>query len=812
MERLLMDLRYAVRGMIKRPGFSLVIILTLALGIGANTAIFSVVNAVLLSPLPFSKPDQLVVLTARNQARNVSQQPLSYLNVIDWRAQNRVFEHLSLVRGESMSLTSQPEPERVAVIRTSVNILELLGVEPRFGRNFRADEESPGNASVAIVGHAFWQRHGGDPEVLGEKLTLDGKAYTVIGILAPGLKHPGLSMASLPPSGADIWIPLVPAANEQNRNFANMRVMARIKPGMTLTEAQAEMNTLASRSAAQYPENNANLSLELTPLNDHLTGRARRALWILLGAVACVLLIACANVANLLLARAAGRQTEMALRAALGASRTRLIRQLLTECVLLSLSGALLGLLLAYQGVAFLGSINAASIPRAEEISISLPVLAFTLLLALATGLTFGLLPALQSSSVHLTEFLKEGKKGAGSSVRNRRLLGALVIGEIAIALVLLTGAGLLTRSFRTVSQVDPGFDLKNVLTFSVPLPQTTYGNQQQQLSFHERAIERLRTVSGVELAAGAFRVPVFGFATVIFTVEGQPVSVGSEPSADYRTVSTDYMQAMGMRMRAGRMFMERDKEGAPDVVIVNEELARRFWPDNEAVGKRLQVAAEKTRWREVVGVVRDAKLSGLDAPTDPAVYVPFSQNTWPNALRISALVVRTRVEPHSLIPAIRSELRAIDPGLPITQIRTMEEIVAESLSARRFNTVLLTIFAVVAGLLAAIGIYGVMSYNVTHRAHELGVRMALGAGRGEIIRMVTREGATLATIGIVIGAAAAVMTTRLMSSLLFGVSASDPLTFVVNAVLLCGVTLVASYLPARRAARTDPMVALRRE
>ena len=807
---MLQDLRYAVRGLIKQPAFSLVVIVTLALGIGANTAIFSVVHAVLLSPLPYGEPDRLVVLTARNQKRNQTKQPMAYLNLVDWQAQNHVFEHLAAIRGESFSLTYLGEPERVNGLRVSVNILSLLGLKPVLGRDFFPEENQPGNASVALVGYGFWQRHGADPDFAGEKLTIDGKVYTVIGVLPPGLKHPGLTVASFGAAGADVWIPLIPAANEQNRSFANMRAVALMKPGIPLAQARAEMDTIAARFEQQYPEINANVGVEVFPLHDYLTGRVRRALWILLGVVGCVLLIACANVANLFLARAAGRQMEMAVRAALGAGRGRLIRQLLTECIVLSLCGGLLGLLLAYQGVAFLANINAANIPRVDEITISSEVLLFTLLVALLTGVIFGVVPAFQSSRVDLTEMLKEGKKGSGQSVRNRRVLGALVVTEIALALVLLTGAGLMMRSFRSVREIDPGFDLENVLTLSMPLPPATYRDQQQQLRFYELALARLKALPGVESAAGTFRVPIYGFATAIFTVQGQPMPFGQEPNADYRTVSSDYFRAMGIRLRSGREFTERDTADASDAVIVNQELARRSWPGENPIGKRLQIATERTRWREVVGVVADAKLSGLEAPTDPAIYVPFAQNSWPNALRISSIVVRTKGDPHNVIAAVRNELRAVDPGLPIAQLRTMEEIVAESLSQRRFNTALLTVFAVVAGILAAVGIYGVMSYTVTQRTHEIGIRMALGAQRSEIVRIVTQDGGKLALLGIAIGAGAALISTRLMSSLLFGVSASDPVTFVVIALMLAIVTLLASYIPARRAAGTDPITALR--
>jgi putative ABC transport system permease protein len=812
MERFATDLRQALRVIRKRPALSAVVIGTLALGIGLNTAIFSVVHAVLLKPLPYGNASQLVVLTGKNVTRNLTQQPLAYANVLDWRDQNQVFENLAAVRGESMSLTSQAEPERIAAVRVSVSVLRALGVQPAQGRDFRPDEEQPANAQVALISYGFWQRHGANPNVIGEKLILDGKSYSVVGILPSWLKQPGLSMASLPPTGAEVWIPLVPAANELNRNFANMRVLAQLKSGVSPLRARTEMDALAARLAAQYPDSNSNLGLEVTPLHEHLTGRVRRALWILLAAVACVMLIACTNVASLLLARASERQTEMAIRTSLGASRSALVRQLLTESVVVSLSGGLLGTLLAYDAVSLISSINSSSIPRVDEISIDGPVLLFTVLLSVLCGVAFGVVPAISSSRVPLTELLKEGKRGAGNNVRGRRLLKGLVVAEIAVALVLLIGAGLMTRSFRAVNNLNPGFDLGNVLTFSVPLPPASYRDQKDQLIFFERAIAKLRTIPGVESVAGTFKVPITGFATAIFTTEGKPVPYGSEPNADYRAVTPDYFAAMGMKLRQGRPFSEGDIAGAAEVVVVNEELARRFWPNENAIGQRLQIATERTRWREVVGVVGNAKLSGLETPTDPAIYVPFGQNTWPNALRISSMVVRSPTDPHGLILQIRQELRDVDPTLPLSQLRTMEEIISDSVASRKFNTVLFATFALTAGLLAAVGIYGLMSYTVTQRTHELGIRMALGAGRGEIVRMVTGEGTRLAASGIMVGTVLSFLATRLMKSLLFGVGATDPTTLVAVGAGVAAVALAASYIPARRAARTDPMVAIRGE
>jgi putative ABC transport system permease protein len=813
MERFFQNVRYALRNLRKRPVFSVIVVFTLALGIGANTAIFSVVDAVLLAPLPYSDPDKLVVLWAKNEKQNLTQQPVSYPNIVDLREASHVFERLSVVRGELFSLTDRDEPERVTGVRVSTNILTLLGVTPALGRNFLPEEEQPAKAAVALLSHGLWQRrYAGDPRLLGQAMIIDGKSYTVIGILPAWLKQPGMTLVNL--SDPDVWIPVVPAASEQNRNFANMRIVARLKMGVTPAQAQSEVDTLGARLEKQYPDSNTNLRFGVVGLREQLTGRVSKALWILLGVVGCVLLIACANVANLLLARAASRQSEIAVRNALGATRPQLIRELLTECMVLSLTGGLLGLLLAYLGVTVMTSLSSGGIPRADEIGISREVLLFTMLLSLLTGLAFGVVPALQSSRSQLTEdlkeALKEAKRGASASVRHRRSLNALVVIEIALALVLVAGAGLMMRSFRSVLGIDPGFDPHNVLTFSAALPLATYKDQQQHVQFFERALAKIRALPGVEAAAGTFRVPIAGFATAIFSVQGKPVPTGQAPIADYRAITVGYFRAIGIRLLKGREFTERDSADAPDAVIVNEELARRSWPGEDPIGKRLQVGTELTRWRQVVGVVGNARLSGLEAKVDPAIYVPFPQNSWPNALRNSFIVLRTTTDPQSLIPAIRRELRSVDPTFPITQIRTMDEIVGDSLSQRRFNTALLALFAFVAVALAAVGIYGVMSYAVSQRTREMGIRMALGAEQSDITKLVTSNGARLAALGIAIGVVAAAISSRLMSSLLFGITATDPMTFAFTALLLAAVTLLASYIPSRRAARTDPIAALR--
>lgn len=808
METILSDVRIALRGIAKRPGFNLVIILTLALGIGANTAIFSVVHAVLLSALPYPQADQLVSLSSKVELKNLTQQPVSYLNARDWIRQNQGFAQMAALRSENQNLTDGTEPLRVNTVRASANILTLLGVQPALGRDFRRDEEQPGHETVALLSHDLWQRrYSGDPGILGQKIPLNGKTYTVVGVLPAWLKQPGVTLPSLPPTGADVWIPLVPNNFELDRSLHNLRVIGRLKPGVALAQAREEMNTIAARLEQEYPAINANIGSEAIPLHEQVVGKVSQALWMLTAAVGLVLLIACVNVANLLLARAASRQTEIAIRTALGATRGRLIAQMLAESVVLSLAGGVCGVLLATWGVPLLTKMSA--VPRADEIGIRLPVLLFALLISLLTALAFGLLPALKTSRSDLVRALKDGRKG-GAGVAHRRWLNALVISEIALAMVLLIGAGLLLRSFHALSQSDPGFRTEGVLTVGVPLPDSSYPDQVRQLQFFERAFASLNSVPGVQSSAAIFGLPILGFATATFTTQGNPVPAGQEPVADFRTISPDYFRVMGMPLRQGREFSTHDTAETTDVIIVNEELARRQWPGESALGKRLQISAETTRWREVVGIVGNARLTNLETPIDPAIYVPQTQNSWPNALRLSSFVVKTPGDPQPIAPAVRSALRALDPSLPVAQVRTMENIVSESLAQRRFNLALLLLFAIVAGALAIIGIYGVMSYGVAQRKQELGVRLALGAQRSEITRMIVLEGSTLALTGIGLGLVAAFAATRLMAGLLAGISATDPVAFFSIAAGLSTVAMLASYLPARQAAKVDPMIALR--
>jgi predicted permease len=803
------DLRFGARMLLKNPGITLIVVVTLALGIGANSAIFSVVNAVLLSPLPYGQPDRLVALYSENAKRGLTQQPVAYANFKDWREQNQTFEQIAALRSETQVLTGSGEPERISGVRVTPNILPLLGVQPVVGRDFLPEEEQPEKAAVALIGYGLWQRRfGGAPNVIGQAITFNGRPYTIIGVLPAWLKYPGLT---IPATGAEIWLPLVPSLNESNRRVALMRVIGKLKSGVSRAQAQADLAVLAARQEREYPEINTNVGVEVKALHEVLTGRVQLGLWVLLGAVGMVLLIACVNVANLLLARAAGRQTELAIRTALGADRWRVIRQLLTECLLLSLGGCLLGVLLAYQGVGWLTRTNAGNLPRVEEISVNGRVLGFTLLLSLLTTLLCGLLPALRSTRINLGAALKEGGKGGLGNALNRHWLNGLIVTEMALALVLLVGAGLLIRSFRAVTEVNPGFNLHNLLTLAVPLPQAGYRDQAAQLRYYENALARLNAVPGVR-AAAVSRLPMVGLAGVTFTIEGKPVQLDAKPDADYFAISPNYLRTIGLPLLQGREFSEYDTANTSNVIIINEELARRYWPGENPIGKRLHLTMQMTGWREVVGLVADARMSGLEAKIEPAIYLPLAQNWWADALRSSFLVVRTQAEPHSLLPSLRETLREIDSTLPITQVRTMEEIVDRSLAQRRFNMALLLGFATLAAVLAAVGIYGVMSYSILQRRNEIGVRLALGGQPSDILKLVIRDSAKLTGVGILLGLAGAFGLTRLMSSLLFGVQATDPLTYFGVALLLAMVALLACYLPARRAAKVDPLVALRGE
>jgi putative ABC transport system permease protein len=799
------DIRFGARTLLKSPGFMAVAVATLALGIGANTALFSVINAVLLRPLPYPQADRLVLLTEWSE--QVPEMSFSVANFKDVRDQNTVFESLVGANGANFILTGAGgEPERLNGRQVTSELFATLGKQPLLGRGFGPEDEKPGAEGVAVLGEGFWERRfGRDPGILGRPLSLSGETFTVIGVI-PGTLHGSWK-------SYDIFTPLLrledKIGGEKNRgNHPGIYVVARMKPGITVERARTEVKAIAQRLAEQYPESNARQSMTVEALHEAVTGELRPALMLLLGAVAFVLLIACANVANLLLSRAADRQKEIALRVALGARRRRIFRQLLTESVLLSVVGGAFGILLAFVGLKGLVASLPTNVPRADEIGIDANVLAFTAAIALVTGLAFGLVPAWKALGGDLNDPLKEG--GRGTTAGHHRLRNTLVVGEIAMALVLLVGAGLLLRSFYRVVHADPGFRAERVLTASIPLPQTRFPEHANRAPLAERVLEAARAQPGVKTAA--LTLPLLGGWQSSFSIEGRPeAGAGQLPSADIARVSPGYFDVMGVRVLEGRVFDDRDRTDSPLVCMIDETFARAHWPGESPLGKRLKfgrLSNTESKWMEVVGVVAHVKNYGVDEDSRVEMYLPYLQSSSGSF----TLLVRSDAEPAALAGGLRQAVRTVDPELPVYSIRTLREIVAERSAQRRLAVVLISVFAGLALVLAAVGIYGVMSYAVAQRTQEIGIRMALGAERQHVLQMVLRSGATLAVVGVGIGLVTAFGLARLMTSLLFQTSAADPPTFSLVPLLLAGVALLACYLPARRATRVDPMLALRYE
>jgi putative ABC transport system permease protein len=809
MDTLWQDLRYGLRMLRTRPGFTLVAALTLALGIGANTAIFSVVNAVVLRPLPYPDPERLVMLWGTNARDGNQQQPASYAEFNDWKNQARSFSALAGASPAwTFTLTGGGEPEQIQGLYVSANLFPMLGVTPARGRAFLPEEDRTGGPPVVIVSQGLWQRRfGGDPNVIGKTLTLGGNSLTIVGIMPSGFQF-------LEPE-AEVWVPL--AQNQFANNARVVRllsVIGRLKDDVKPEQASAELATIARQLETQYPNTNTGVGLRLVALHEQVTGKVRPALLLLFGAVGLVLLIACANVANLMLVRSAARRKEIAVRAALGAGRLRLIRQLLTESIALSVLGGAGGVLLAAWGVDLLLAMSPIQLPRYHKIGIDAAVLGFTLAATVVTGIVFGLAPAWQAAQLDLHAALKEGGRGAMADAGQRRLSNLLVIAETAMALVLLISAGLLLRSFVRLLEVDPGFATENVLTMQVGLPNATYSQPGQRIAFYQQLEERLKALPEVQAVGLVTRLPLLAAlnnVTSFLTIEGRPVPAGQRPEIDFRRASTGYFQAMGIPLLSGRLVREEDVTKNTGAVLINEAMAKRFWPGEDPIGKRISTATgtgQNTRWQTIVGVVGNVRHLGLDIEPRPEIY--YHTNTLPPFGPV--LVIRTTSDPKNLIAAARTKVRELDRDLPISNINTMEQLVAQSVAQRRFGMLLLGIFAALALALAGIGIYGVMSYTVAERTPEIGIRMALGASRRDVLRMVIGQGMALSVAGIALGLAAAVALTRLMASWLFGVSATDPLTFATIALLLAAVALAACYLPARRATRVDPMVALRDE
>jgi putative ABC transport system permease protein len=802
---LIQDLRYALRTLAKTPAFTAAAVATLALGLGASTAVFSLVRGVLLRSLPYPEPERIVDVRETNLVKGRAAMTASPPNFLDWERQNRVFSSMGAYAETLLALSDGGDPERLEVTLATTGFFSTLATAPLLGRTFSAEEASPGRDRVAVLSHRLWiRRFGGDPSLLGRTIRLDAEPYVVLGVMPPGFRFPE--------DGADAWIPLAFGREVETQRGAHyLNVVARLRGGVGLDRAAEEMRRLAARLERQYPDTNADYSASVVPLRDRLVGPVRPALLILLGAVGFVALIACANVANLLLIRGVSRRSEIAVRVALGAERGRLVRQLLTESLLLALAGAALGLALAAGAIELILNFGPGDIPRLAEVGIDGGVLAFLVGTTLAATLLFGLAPALQSSRAPI-EGLRGVTGGASLQQRARRMRQALVVAEVALALALSAGAGLMLRSLMRLSAVDPGFQSERVLTFELSLPEARYPDDGRVGAFADQLLVRLRALPGVRASGAIFGLPLTGMRfSSSFQVEGAPVAKAHEPSAQVRVASRDYFRVMSIPVIAGRPFGPSDQAGSPPVILATRSAARKFWPNGDALGKRVRFGARPTSTRlqgEIIGIVGDVRDAGLADAPEPLFYACFEQAP----VGFFSAVVRTAGSPEGLAAAVRREVGSLDPELPVTALAPLDEVVSRSAARPRFYVLLLSLFAAAALLLAAVGIYGVLAYAVNQRTREIAIRMALGAGAREVQRLVLREGAVLAAAGLAIGLGAALLLTRALGGLLFGIRPTDPATYAGVALLLAAVALTACYFPARRAVRVDPLVVLRME
>ena len=806
MDTIRQDIRYALRRLVKSPGFTAVAVLTLALGIGANSAIFSLVSGVLLKPLPYAEPDRLVGLFHLSDGQRAT---MSGPNFMDVKKMSETLTDAAAIARTRMILTGEGEPVRLDGSQVSSSLFDLLGVRPVLGRTFRDDENQPGSPKVAILGYGIWQqRFGGDRAVIGRKVMLDGVPTEVVGVMPQGFAYP---------AGRAVWIPLEYTENftTKQRGAWYLQAIGRAKPGVAIETVAAEVQTIGRRLAAQYPDSNEGLEFAAVSLHDAMVGDIRRAVFVLLGAVAFVLLIACVNVANLLLARAAARESEMAVRAALGAGRGRLVRQLLTESVMLGVVGAALGLLLAVWAIEAVKGLEPQGIPRLADVRIDGPVAAFATALAVLTGLVFGLFPAFHATRTAPGGTLKDAGRGTLTTRRGSRLRGALVIVEMALAVMLLAGAGLLIRSFARLASVDPGFHVEQALTFELSLPDARYEQEAQQIAFFDQLEPRLRSIPGVRNVGAVLSLPLSGASIVLtFEVAGRPpLPPSQQPAMQVRVATPAYFQTIGIPLRRGRLFDERDREGTTPVVLLTERAVQQYFPGEDPLGRKITLGWGRGAGRpraggEVVGVIGDVKDAGLDEADPPQIFLAYRQ--WP--VHSMAVVVTTAVPPSSIADAVRRQVYAIDPNMPVANVRTLEQIVARSISQPRFYTTLLAVFAILALVLAAIGIFGVLSYAVAQRTREIGIRMALGARSRTVVGLVVRQAMALAAAGVAAGMIAAWWVSGLLATLLFEVTPRDPLTYGGVAGTLALVALFAAYVPARRATRVDPVVALRAE
>ena len=805
MDTLKQDIRYAVRRLIKSPVFTAVALVTLALGIGANTAIFTVVNTVLLKPLPYRDPDQIVgIYHLSNGRRAVMSGP----NFYDVRKQSRTLQDAAAISRNRTILTGHGEPVRIDSAEVSASLFDILGVQPILGRTFRADDNAPGKTRIAILGHSLWrQRFGADRGIVGRRITLDGVAFEVVGVMPEGFAFP---------TGRELWMPLeyTEDLTTKQRGAWYLTVVGRIRPGVPVEQVRAEIETIGTQLASQYPDSNEGVGITALPLHEAMVGDVRKAMLVLFGAVGFVLLIACVNVANLLLAKAAARESEIAVRTALGAGRGRLVRQLLTESLILSIVGGLLGLLLAAWGVEALLALEPQGIPRLRDVRLDPMVIGFTASISLVTGLLFGVFPAFHSTGGGLASALKEGGRGALSSRAGSRVRTTLVVSEIALAVTLLAGAGLLVRSFTKLAAVDPGFQVQPALAFDLTLPDARYAEEPQQVAFFDQLLPKLEAVPGVEAASAVMALPLTGGSIVLtFEVAGRPpVPPSQQPAMEIRVATTKYFQVIGIPLKRGRLFTDDDRIGSTPVVLITEAAAKQYFPNEDPIGKKITLGwgrgpGKPRAGGEVVGVVGDVKDAGLAEADPPQLYLPYRQ--WP--VQGMAVLLKTAVPPTSVGDAARRAVYSVDANVPVSNARTLEQIVARSISQPRFYMSLLAVFAGVAVVLAAIGIFGVLSYAVAQRRREIGIRMALGAHERTVLGLIVREAMLMALAGVVIGTAVALPLTRLLvAKLLFATTPYDPLTYASVGGLLTLVALAAAYVPARRATRVDPIEALR--
>ncbi|HWF89357.1 MAG TPA: ABC transporter permease [Pyrinomonadaceae bacterium] len=809
MDSIIKDIRYGVRGLLKHPGFTAIVVITLALGIGASTAIFSIVNSVVLRRLPYRTADRIVAIQELNEAGKRVQ--VTSANFLDWRAQSTVFEQLAAIKTTTTNLALSDHAERIDLAQTNANFFDVFGLTPQYGRLFIPQDEQAGHDPVVVISNALWvRRFGSDPSLVGKPISLDGKNYTVVGIAPAGFQYPDRTELWMPP------LKLVPELFPrqdvtQTRGMGYLAAVALLKPGVSLAQAKSEMETITARLRQQYPDSNNKRFNRVVSLHEHLVGDTDKLLWLLLGAVTFVLLIGCANVANLLLASGASRHKEMAIRTALGASRWRVVRQLFTESTMLALAGGAVGLLVAFWGLAAITKLLPQDFPRLNEIHMDLRVLGFTLGASVLTGIIFGLAPALQISRSDVQDAIRETGRGTAGSLRQSHFRQALIVVEVALSVVLLAGAGLLFRSFLRLQSVNTGFVSEKVLTARLNPSGPNYPNQSDYAKFYSKVLEKLGNVPGVQDAGFINTLPLDKGPTAGFRVEGREVTTPDKwPSVNYRTVTPDYFRAMGIPLVQGRTYTDRDDQNAPLVMIVNQQVAHDIFPGESPVGKRITFGNTDNNgqpvWFEIVGVV--GNIRSLELREEPAAEIYFSsgQDFWP----AMSLVVRASVDPESLAGPVREIVNEIDKSVPVSDVKTMDHVVSASITQPRFNLFLLGVFGAVAMILSAAGIYGVTAYGVTQRTHELGIRIALGAQVGDVLKMILGQGMAVIGVGLVLGLGAAFGLMRLLRSLLFGVGENDPLTFVAITLVLVLVALIACYIPARRATKVDPLVALR--